>query len=286
MPVRYNLYEFLRCPRDRNHPLEQKQGAVRCSPCGKEYPVKDDKIIFAQYPEDAFVRDIHPPERWTRWRKSNFDYFYKELGHISKSKVLFDIGAGPTDFRELLLSFDTYIGIDFYPYKLVSVVADVTRELPFKDGSCDIIFMSNVLEHIPNPALLLRECFRILRSGGLIIGTVPFLLNVHQIPYDFNRYTNFMLEKMLNENGFSGAQVTSLGTPFDVYWTAQNNFFNLLMQSTLSENRVGHFGKKFLARFGRKIIYSTSIVFGPVFRLVSPSDIFTLGYGFKAYKRK
>lgn len=284
MAVKYDLYEFLRCPANRSHVLEQKQGAVCCPSCAKEYPVKDNKIIFTQYPEDAFVREISSSDRWTRWRKSNFDYFRKELQPLSRNKVLFDIGAGPTDFRELLSGFDSYIGIDFYPYELVSVVADLNRELPFRDGACDIIFMSNVLEHIPNPSFLLRECFRILRPGGLIIGTVPFLLNVHQIPYDFNRYTNFMLEKMLKDSGFSGVEIVSLGTPLDVYLTAQNNFFNLLMQNRLSENRVWHFGRKFLARFGRKIIYSASAVFRPVFRLVPPSDTFTQGYGFKAYK--
>ena len=284
MLMQYNLYEFIRCPADRSHPLEQKQGMVCCRQCRKEFPVKDNKVIFTQYPADAFVRDISPSERWTRWRKSNFDYFDKELKRVPKSGILFDIGAGPSDFRELLSGFDVYVGIDFYPYELVSVVADLTKGLPFKDGVCDIIFMSNVLEHIANPLLLLRECFRILRPGGLIIGTVPFLLNVHQIPYDFNRYTNFMLEKMFKDNGFSDIEVRGLGTPWDVYRTAQNNFFNLLMQSKLSENKFGHVGRKFLARLGRKIIYSTSAVLNPVFRKVSPSDIFTQGYGFKARK--
>lgn len=284
MQDQYNLYEFLRCPADSAHSLEQRFKEVFCSQCRMAYPVKDNRVIFTDYPENAFVRDIIPSARYTRWRKSNYDYFLRNLEFFSKEKVLFDIGAGPTDFRNLLLGFSTYVGVDFYPYELVSVVTDLTKTLPFRNASCDIIFMSNVLEHISNPILLLQECYRILRPGGLIIGTVPFLLNVHQVPYDFYRYTNFMLEKMFKNSGFSNVEITSLGTPLDVYQTMQNNFFNLLMQSKFSENKVVHHGRRFFARLGRKIIYSAFFLFRPVFKLAPASYIYTQGYGFKAIK--
>ena len=46
-------------------------------------------------------------------------------------------------------------------------------KLPFYDNALDYIATSHVLEHLPNPALALREWHRVLRPGGLIYMVVP-----------------------------------------------------------------------------------------------------------------
>jgi ubiquinone/menaquinone biosynthesis C-methylase UbiE len=40
------------------------------------------------------------------------------------------------------------------------------QNLTFEDNSFDLVISLNVLEHVPNPAKYLQECFRVLRSGG------------------------------------------------------------------------------------------------------------------------
>lgn len=45
--------------------------------------------------------------------------------------------------------------------------------LPFGNGSFDLVVHSDTLEHVPDPVQALRECRRILRSGGACIFTVP-----------------------------------------------------------------------------------------------------------------
>lgn len=277
--IGFMLAEFLRCSGGRDHELEVRHEKISCSQCHQAYRVEEGKIIFSEYPKDAFTREVIGPERYTRWRRNNLVFYEKELKDLPRDKILVDVGAGPTDFRKLLLSFKTYIGVDFYPYEYVSVVADITKNLPFRDQCCDIVFMSNTLEHVPYPKPLLEECFRILKPGGMVIGTVPFLLNVHQIPYDFNRYTNFMLEKMLREAGFIEVKVSGLGTPFDVYQTMQNSFFNLLMQG---KNLRGV--RKFFARLGRKSLFLLTLLFRRFFAQAAPSDVYTEGYSFKAIK--
>lgn len=47
------------------------------------------------------------------------------------------------------------------------------RRLPFSDGAFDRIIVSEVLEHISDDAVALREVFRVLRSGGLAAFSVP-----------------------------------------------------------------------------------------------------------------
>jgi predicted SAM-dependent methyltransferase len=53
---------------------------------------------------------------------------------------------------------------------------DLSRPLPFPDGSVDRVYSSHVLEHFtyPRPLLdLLREAHRILKPGGTISAAVP-----------------------------------------------------------------------------------------------------------------
>lgn len=44
----------------------------------------------------------------------------------------------------------------------------------FDDNSIDYILSSDVLEHVPDPLVALRETYRILKPGGAHIFTVPF----------------------------------------------------------------------------------------------------------------
>jgi SAM-dependent methyltransferase len=56
------------------------------------------------------------------------------------------------------------------------VTGDVT-DAGFGDGTFDIVFMGDVLEHLPNPAATCREVFRILRHGGVFVIHCPMQTN-------------------------------------------------------------------------------------------------------------
>ena len=47
------------------------------------------------------------------------------------------------------------------------------RELPFPSASQDAVVAASVLEYVPDPGAVLRECARILRPGGVMLCTVP-----------------------------------------------------------------------------------------------------------------
>ena len=98
----------------------------------------------------------------------------------------------------------------------VDRVCDLSRPLPFDDAGFDTIILSDVLEHIAEPALLWREMARLLAPGGKVLVNVPFLYWVHAHPNDYYRYTEFALERFVRSNRLSLLTLRPLGGVVDV----------------------------------------------------------------------
>lgn len=76
---------------------------------------------------------------------------------------------------------------------------DITQELPFDDDSFDTIIVSDVMEHIPEPAGVWAQLNRLLAPGGYVLLNVPYYYPIHEAPYDFFRYTEFALRRFAEE---------------------------------------------------------------------------------------
>ena len=55
----------------------------------------------------------------------------------------------------------------------IEVLSASAESLPFEEGSFDVLFCSHVLEHCPNPGLVLSELFRVLKKEGTLLIAVP-----------------------------------------------------------------------------------------------------------------
>jgi 2-polyprenyl-3-methyl-5-hydroxy-6-metoxy-1,4-benzoquinol methylase len=62
--------------------------------------------------------------------------------------------------------------------KLKFTKADLNMGLPFKDKSFDVITCIEVIEHLENPSLLVRELYRTLKPNGTLIISTPNLQNI------------------------------------------------------------------------------------------------------------
>jgi hypothetical protein len=50
---------------------------------------------------------------------------------------------------------------------------------------------------------MVKEMYRVLKPGGKIMLTTPFIWNEHEVPYDYGRYTYFGLNHLFTKNGFN-----------------------------------------------------------------------------------
>lgn len=146
---------------------------------------------------------------------------------------LLDFGCGSKPYRSLF-NVDEYIGVDYenegHPHdnEQIDVYYD-GKSLPFTDQYFDSILCSEVFEHVFNLEAILKELNRVLKSGGNILITCPFVWNEHEVPYDYARYTQHALKAILEKGGFEIVEYSKTGnfvTALSQMWTIY--FYTLL----------------------------------------------------------
>lgn len=137
------------------------------------------------------------------------------LRRYTLSGQILDLGGGkqPSYFRFLKKSADSQVdNIDFDSLQSDLARFDLEKDkLPSADNHYDYVLMFNILEHIYNHRFLLAEAYRVLKTGGQVIGYVPFMIAYHPDPHDYWRYTHETLEKILAETGFKDIKIELSG---------------------------------------------------------------------------
>lgn len=134
----------------------------------------------------------------------------------SFSGTVLDVGCGHKPYKSLLLSppsrGESYIGLDLLDnlYEAPDLAWDGCT-VPLEDASIDSVLLTEVLEHCPQPADVLKEVNRILKRGGFLFLTVPFIWPIHTVPHDEFRYTPFALRRLLERAGFSNPKIDATG---------------------------------------------------------------------------
>jgi len=129
-----------------------------------------------------------------------------------------DVGCGFMPYRKLIESVTSvysYVGMDLErPTYYRDVDPDLKwngSRIPAEDESFDCVMATEFLEHYSEPEKVLREILRVMKPGGKFFATVPFIWNLHEIPYDEYRYTPYSLERHLLNAGFSEIEIRAIG---------------------------------------------------------------------------
>ena len=119
---------------------------------------------------------------------------------------LLDVGCGRKPYRSLFGNCE-YAGLEIdTPANRSDKHADYYYDgttFPFSDRCFDSVMCNQVLEHVFTPERFLGEIHRVLRPGGRLLLTVPFVWDEHEQPWDYARYSSFGLKHLLERNGFA-----------------------------------------------------------------------------------
>jgi len=155
------------------------------------------------------------------WRQDYLHYKYlwpnlewaakTALEHVGTERPsVLDIGCGHKPYRDLFANTQHW-GMD---HGCVDTSPDFVGDallLPIRNQAVDIVFATQVIEHVRNPHLMVRECKRVLRPNGCLILSGPFFWPLHEEPYDFFRFTKYGFEQIVKEAGFVEWQILEDG---------------------------------------------------------------------------
>lgn len=150
-------------------------------------------------------------------REAILDFVMRAAAATPAGATVLDVGAGDAPYAELFAHTD-YRTTDWQasPHegaRDVSFVAPADA-LPLDDGALDVVLSTQVLEHVADPAAVLAEARRVLRPGGTLYVTVPFVWELHELPHDYYRFTAHGLEHLLRAAGFADVTIDARGDSF------------------------------------------------------------------------
>ncbi len=165
-------------------------------------------------------------------------YLDRYVGTDRSDRRILDVGCGAGNMVHHLSHYGQVVGVDLYSKPLevarqrgLDVQEGSADDLPFDDGTFDVVTLLDVVEHVPNEHGVFSECWRVLKPGGKLVVTVPALMwlwshndviNAHQ-----RRYTRAELNQKLERHGLR------------VLAASYNNFFLFPMAAGLILARRG-----------------------------------------------
>ena len=156
------------------------------------------------------------------------DKLLEENKHHYKGVVL-DIGGRDRGrFKKPKNKVEKWVFADIEEEYNPDIILDVCNMKQIQDESVDVINAIELFEHVENPEKGLKECYRVLKKGGVMILSVPFLYPIHADPYDFQRWTEEKWRKVLEEIGFKIEKFEIVGRYFTVLADAKKTFIKSL----------------------------------------------------------
>jgi len=149
-----------------DEPEDKKSGENRIKKILKRYPTLFNLVRFVASPVLKY-----------------FSYSAKDFAReFPGGSLVVSVGSGSAK------TSDRVVNIDIVPFENVDIVS-YAHQIPFKDGSVDGIVAEVLLEHVENVGEVINEFHRVLRPGGKVYVTAPFLYPFHAVPGDYNRWT-------------------------------------------------------------------------------------------------
>ena len=188
-----------------------------------------------------------------------------------------DVGrSGSPDYQKY---FPNRVVVDVNPGPGITITASV-YDLPFKDGEFDLVLCIAVLEHLEDPIKAAHEMRRVLKSGGRIIISVPFMFPIHDAPNDYWRFTKFGLRKLFSEGWIIETVVAESNTQETLAVILQRVGY----QTKMKLNSFSKFTVFFLAQILGRMPNMIKAVYGDIGKKHEEPEAFANGFFLTAKK--
>ena len=171
----------------------------------------------------------------------NYNFLIRKSIHAAIKKnanqlvgSLLDFGCGTKPYKSLFVNVKEYIGIDFKidgrkdNYSEVDQFYD-GKVIPFENDRFDSLLCTEVLEHVFNIEVVLKEFNRVLKMNGKALITTPFMWEEHEMPHDFARYTAPGLLFLYQKNGFKVIDNFKTGNYIEVIFQFGLNYIKNIL---------------------------------------------------------
>ncbi len=169
-----------------------------CLECGKSFPYTHDAVDFL----DANLRSQFSIVDTENVSGHAYDDRITRAIESNPDKLFLDIGAG---FKPVPST--NVVNFEIVEYPSTDVLG-VAERLPFANDSFDFVISAVVLEHVKDPFACAQEMIRVLKPGGELFCSVPFLQPRHAYPH---HYYNMTKEGLINL--FAGLDVCESDVP-------------------------------------------------------------------------
>ena len=129
---------------------------------------------------------------------------------LAPTDAILDIGCGEKPYYPLFAPWtQRYVGIDIEAHAAIDCLVSPQDPLPFADASFALVLCTQVIEHVENPQSFIDEIHRVLKPGGTLYLSAPFVWEVHNYPNDYWRFTDQGLALLLR--AFADVAITPQG---------------------------------------------------------------------------
>lgn len=199
---------------------------VDCVACGftHVHPLPTVETLKHFYADEFYEKEVKEYFKETEedrdWWMLTYNHYYDLLEQHTSGKRLLDIGSGPGLFLECgtARGWKT-LGVEASPQAAAYaqshggevIVGLFNAEELASRGPFDVVALTLVLEHLPNPAEIVAQAHTLLAPGGVLFVVVPNDFNpLQKLLVDHHGYAPWWIEPKHHLNYFSIGSIASL----------------------------------------------------------------------------
>lgn len=232
---------LLQCPKCGCEEFDTKNSSsIVCGECKSNYPINNNILEFVDnsgltqtsFQQQEMTNSGTLAKIYNFGKKIvNSEFLAKDqikefVSNVAENEIIVELGCGN---RRLVPNI---INVDLFPFPNVDMTMDI-HHTGFRSNSIDYIVLDCVLEHVSEPQKVIDEAYRILKEGGKIICTAPWIFPYHGYPKNFYNiskdghkllFSTFSKMEMEMHHGPSAALTNLVSEYFALAFSGKSQF--------------------------------------------------------------